>query len=348
MLQTTDYTPFVTALAVFPDQEGVDTAFSVTKGTFDIGPEGIQVAEEQLPVVRADECWDEPGTSSIRYAAELGFTKPATDIVMTGHAYAPAERRVTSIDVGLMVGSRRKIIRVFGDRCWDRTLGIAHFTDPLPFAEMPLRYERAFGGRDQVSGRDGPQPRVYAANPIGHGFRVRGGEQALTGMPLPNLEDPKHLIDSPKDRPPPAGFGYIHPHWEPRRRYAGTYDEHWKKNRAPYLPADFDPRFNQAAHPDLIADGYLKGGEEVKIVNASKSGLLHFQLPRIRLSADFMIDGALHTRTPVWDTLVLEPDRHRFIAVWRASIPCDKQVLRVREVVVRCLDADIDLGIDLG
>lgn len=111
-----------------------------------------------------------------------------------------------------------------------------------------------------MSGRDGAQAHVYAANPIGCGFRVRGSERALTGMPLPNLEDPKHLIDSPKDRPPPAGFGYIHPHWEPRWRYAGTYDEHWKKNRAPYLPTDFDPRFNQAAHPDLSADSYLQGG----------------------------------------------------------------------------------------
>jgi len=133
VLQTTDHTPFVTALAVFPDQEGVDTVFSVTKGTFDIGPEGIRIAAEQLPMVRADECWDEPGPSSIRYAAELGLAKPATDIAMIGHAYAPAKRRATSIDVGLMVGSRHKIVRVFGDRGWDQTLGIAHITDPLPF-----------------------------------------------------------------------------------------------------------------------------------------------------------------------------------------------------------------------
>jgi len=32
VLQTTDHTPFVTALAVFPDQEGEDTVFSITKG----------------------------------------------------------------------------------------------------------------------------------------------------------------------------------------------------------------------------------------------------------------------------------------------------------------------------
>ncbi len=58
-----------------------------------------------------------------------------------------------------------------------------------------------------------------------------------------------HPIGSASDKPPPAGVGYV-PAWHPRATFAGTYDEAWRKKRAPYLPADFAPRFFQAAPQD--------------------------------------------------------------------------------------------------
>ena len=35
-----------------------------------------------------------------------------------------------------------------------------------------------------------------------------------------------------------------------------------------YLPVDFNPRFFQAAPPDQVVEGYLKGGEPVEILSA--------------------------------------------------------------------------------
>ena len=59
--------------------------------------------------------------------------------------------------------------------------------------------------------------------------------------------------------PAPGGFGPIGPDWEPRQRHAGTYDERWKRERAPVLPADFDPRHNCVAPPGLWSATPLLG-----------------------------------------------------------------------------------------
>lgn len=37
--------------------------------------------------------------------------------------------------------------------------------------------------------------------------------------------------------------------WQPRLRYAGTYDQHWMDERLPFLPEDFDLRYFQSAPP---------------------------------------------------------------------------------------------------
>ena len=136
------------------------------------------------------------------------------------------------------------------------------------------------------------------------GKRKASGDQAMRS--LPNLEDPSHLISSPKDRPPPAGFGPIAPSWEPRRSLAGTYDEAWQARRAPFLPKDFQARFFNAAHPDLVCKRYLRGGEPVQIINASASPM-RFHLPACALDVAVTIDGA-SARPPMnLQTVVLEP-----------------------------------------
>ena len=49
-----------------------------------------------------------------------------------------------------------------------------------------------------------------------------------------------------------AAFGPVGRHWEPRVRYAGTYDDRWTEDRMPLLPKDFDDRFHNAAPPGLV------------------------------------------------------------------------------------------------
>ena len=141
-------------------------------------------------------------------------------------------------------------------------------------------------------------------------------------MPLPNLEDPKHLISSYTDKPPPAGFGFISPNWEPRAQYAGTYDETWQKERMPLLPLDFDRRFFNAASPGLVAPGYLRGDEPVMITNASPNGRLTFNLPgipppRVKVALRGNKEHVLQTNL---DTVIINTDENKVFLLWRSHL----------------------------
>jgi hypothetical protein len=326
MLQFKNATPFQGTIYLIPDAEGIDSLFAVVKATLTLG-ERLSLAEQQLPVTLADAYHGEPGKSSIKHPSDVSLIKPATDVLLLGSAHAPGGRAATQMDVSLAVGPLRRTVRVFGDRMWEQR-GPAHaISRPVPFETMPLVWERAFGGGDKA--RAGP--RAEPRNPVGAGYRAKDGEKSLDGLRLPNLEDPEHLIGSWKDAPPPACFAPICGHWEPRKAYAGTYDERWQQERAPFLPQDFDPRFCQLAPPGLVAP-YLPPGTAVEVRGATPSGLLRFQLPPARVEVTYVLDGAPQVRPANLDTIIIEPDDNRLVLVWRAALRCDKKALRVSEV----------------
>jgi len=336
MLQLKNNTPLEAKILLMPDPDGIDSLYTIIKATFILG-EKISPIEEQIPIVDEDQYLDEPGQSSLKLPSDLGLIKPGTDVLMLGHAYAPQGRPTAQTDVSLTIGPLiSKTIRVFGDRVWEAGLLGAKISEPQPFEAMPLIWEMAFGGFDQTNEKE-PQIHTEERNPIGLGFRVKNGNKIMDGMKLPNLEDPVKLISSWKDRPSPACFGPVCSSWEPRKSYAGTYDEDWQKHRMPYLPKDFDPQFFQLASPDLVVPGYLKGGEEVQIIGAAPSGQLRFRLPQYQFQVTYQLDNKNHVRSPNLDTVIIEPDESRLSLLWRTVLPCDKKGLRVSQVEVALL-----------
>ena len=333
MLQLQNESPLKAQLAVFPDERGIDCAYVTVKGTFTLDRRPVP-AEKQEPVLLKDEYWADPAVSSLRWAGEVHLGKPGTDVVLNGHARSPGGKKVQQLDVTLAVGGVKKTLRVYGDRVWKPGLvGMNGISAPEPFREMPLVYERAFGGAHEVGDKAGTvlyEPR----NPAGRGFVGKRSGRDLKDFALPNLEDPADLITNVKDAPAPAGFGFIAASWEPRRGYAGTYDEAWTKQRAPYLPLDFDPRFFHAAHPDLVFERFLTGGEKVEVTNATESGSLRFELPRVELSVTVRIKGRDEQPPANLETVLIEPDESRLTLVWRAAVSCDKSALKIERVTI--------------
>ena len=136
-------------------------------------------------------------------------------------AVSPVERMA----VGVQVGGQRKILPVTGDRrCSYREGAAPVFTDPEPFTEMEIRYDRAYGGRDEKSMPD--IPFMYPRNFMGVGVVLRNVKEAVEGLPLPNIEDPQDLLTPERlfieepDRwhlqPLPQGFGWRQRTWYPR------------------------------------------------------------------------------------------------------------------------------------
>ena len=68
-------------------------------------------------------------------------------------------------------------------------------TEPVPFTDMPLGWERALGGPG------------YAQNPLGRGIGRVETSDGIHRIPLPNVELPSKLLTSSSQRPGPAGFG---------------------------------------------------------------------------------------------------------------------------------------------
>jgi hypothetical protein len=329
MLQLKNPTRFAATLFSSPDPEGVETLFAIVKGTFTLGPR-VEEAEKQTPIVMADRFHGDPLKTSIAEPGDISLAKPGTDVLLFGHAYGPGGRPTRQSEISLRLASIEKHIAVFGDRRWSGTV-LTRIGAPEPFERMPLVWERAFGGTETLSG-DPPRSDGDERNPVGAGFRSRTSGRKLEGIALPNLEDPGRLISSPGDRPAPVGFGAVAPHWKPRPKYAGTYDEAWQRNRAPYLPKDFDPRFLQIAPADQQVPGYLKGGEPVEVAGATPSGVLRFNLPSRRVEVLFRLDSGVERRSANLDMVILRPDESRLVLVWRAALACDKRLLKVREV----------------
>ncbi len=328
MLQFKNSTPFNGTILLMPDPDGIDSLYTVVKATFSMG-ESVELADQQVPVSNRQEHHGEPDASSIRVPSDISLMKPGTDVLLIGHAYAPGGRSTTEMDVSVSVGPVHKRVRVFGDRVWRLGAGLV-MSRPAAFDTMPLVWERAYGGVIA----SGDERQEEARNPVGCGLAASmwAGGEIKDELWLPNLEDPSDLISVWNQRPVPACFAPIAAHWEPRRSYAGTYDERWQQEQAPYLPDDFDPRFFQLAPPGLVAPGHFKGGESVEVAGASSYGVLRFRLPVVDLAVTYVLDSEVIPRPAVLDTVVIEPDLDRLQLVWRAVLPCDKKALRVSEV----------------
>jgi len=332
MLQLKNHSPFKAAISLFPDENGIDALYVVVKATFSL-EQGLELAEEQIPPVLEDEYWGEPVESSLKYASEMHLSKPATDIIVNGHAYAPNGQPVTELDCGIKVGTYSKQVKVFGDRFWNGT----QITSPKPFVKIPLVYENAFGGAyiDFIDdGQGGYQQKnmLHTINPVGRGYRGSRGTQEVNAEKLANLEDPRQLIKLPGDKPNPAGFGFLSPTWKPRIDYAGTYDEAWQKKRAPYLPKDFNNKFFNMAPRGLVCNGYLQGNESVILINLSTEPCIQFQLPQCNVRTEIKLAGAREKPSFNLETLFFEPDEKRFTMTWRAKLNCDKKALQISEV----------------
>lgn len=336
---TENETPFSVEALALTDMEARPVLVLVVKATYEIDRRGLRLAEEQCPVNVTGEHWGKPEESSYKYEPECAFTKVSTDVALIGHACA-SERGTTELLVALQVGGLKKGVRALGDRTWVKSLGSVTMTKPRPFERIPLKYERAFGGWD----RSNPEPRKHGfepRNPVGVGFRAsaKNFEEMLR---LPNLEDPLHPLQRFGDVVPPAGFGFISPHWQPRAALAGTYDEAWQKQRAPLLPRDFQQSFFNAASPGLVAPGYLNGDEEVFIVNASPRGRLAFRLPG-QPSPEVIatrVDAEDARPAMNLDTVILDTDAHRVLLLWRGHIALAEGPHDVREIAIRAQGID--------
>ena len=325
MWQVEQGTPFAASGNWIRDRDGAEVWLVAVRCAFLIRPDGTTaVADKQDPPVLAPAYLGDPVGSSLLYDSDFYLTKPTTDILLHGHAYAPRGEPTTRVDVTMRVGAVSKSLRVTGDRMYQKGVFGVTAGSPQPFTRMPITYERAYGGREPDPPKKPDRPQFEVRNPIGTGFVPVPGKLA------PNVEYPGLNLGNK-----PAGFGPIPPHWTPRVKYAGTYDEAWQKERMPLYPKDLDDRFFLCSPEDQRPKTFLRGGEPVELLNLTPSGRLAFMLPRIafRFETVFRRKPSV-THRGVLHSVILEPDVLRVVMVWQTALPAHADVLRLTETRV--------------
>lgn len=316
--------------------DGRELLVVVIKATYRLpsrsGDEPV-LSPEPAPLVTADEFTGEPGLSSTTYEADFAPIKPRCDVLLNGSAYAPGGRPVERLRAALCVGAMSKELDVVGYRRWVRSLGVTSATPIVPFTRVPVSYDVAFGGRD-VSSDNPSKHEWYALNHVGIGFHVNHSAEAIDKKPLPHTEEPGNPIKKPNGKYRPMAFGAVGRAWSPRAEWAGTYDQRWLDEVFPFLPANFNEAYYQAAPADQQT-AYLQGNEWVELTHLTPEGHLRFRLPPLDMPVTFYPkSGPKESMQAAADTLLLEPDLGRFTITWRASRPLRRNAFEVRETVV--------------
>lgn len=323
---------------------------AIVKRTYRIVPNGKaerQAADHPLRLI--DVYYDEgdPETSTVQHEAELAPYKDATDVVVIGKAYAPAGFPTRRMMIGIQVGTTQKFLVVTGNRqCHFRERALPVFSEPEPFLEMEVRYERAYGGRDEKSIPD--IPFVYPRNAMGTGVVLRNVKEAVDGLPLPNIEDAQDLltperllIEAPERwhlQPLPQGFGWRQRSWYPRSALIGSYPAFLDpgtvttEERLGLVPNDhvalakqsrlkpMIARFNNGASLGMTFPD-LEGNEVIMLGGLSPDGLVQFALPADPPTIVIDIGLGEQQPPPKLHTVSIRPDDLEVDLIWRAAIP---------------------------
>lgn len=319
-------TPFATHLHPHRDANDRPCVSLIVKASFNLHTARLAAAEDQAPILEApvmrvlgdldlDEAQrralgDRVGQRIVWIDHDITPPKPVYDIVLAAYATAPAGHAAPSIDAGLQIDKHFYTLRAFAPRLWTPgSLGWSNTPLSPVVRRVPI----------SVAVSDSPWGCAHDA-------------KASTPQARPWIE----AIDEPSqiDRYPRTAVSWgPWPESSPHRlAHAGTYNEAWQKQRSPLLPKDFSPRFYNVAHPQLQWPAPPVHDAALNLVNLSTQSVIKSRIPHM----DFAVQPlqrngqqppAVALRA---DTLIIEPEHHRFSQVWRASIPLNEGDLRVR------------------
>jgi len=174
--------------------------------------------------------------------------KLAPDLIVlaTARRSTPAQEA----EVALLVGEREvHRLRLTGPRIATRVGERWELSPAEPWEQMPLSWDRAYGGTEQHT----PEPDLqdvpelfrlpYPRNDLGIGFVTGAAPAPPDTMPMPCVELPDDRLTATRllcptpgawhRQPRPGGWGWVEPHWFPR-------SVHWPMG-APWADPDAGP-----------------------------------------------------------------------------------------------------------
>ena len=296
------------------------------KATFNILENGQVRLEREKPFPLFQK--DEETELGLLPTDSLLRLDPAFEVILLGQAYAPEGRQTRNMKVSLSVGEVLRELEITGDRQWQGENDNARVSTAGHFKSMPLTWDRAFGGTQQVLiDREAPLDLSWPLNSAGKGFdhitqaRETGvAFQCPEDYPqfepvrsLPNIETAEERVTHWADTPLPVC-------WATVPQSSGLLLERFKRScerRGEKHVLFGAPEMNHRAHPDWVIESPPPAAP-VRMEGVSKRGFIGFRIPEIRVVAELK-DGSriqkieLHPRS-----LVLLPEQMQFYLTFRA------------------------------
>jgi hypothetical protein len=296
---------------------GERLASVIIKATYDLRVDGgAQLATDQMPLVTKYL-----PTSYGTFHGEIFFRKLGVDICVLGTL--ERDRLVTRASAFLHVGELSFGLNVTGDRTWVRgPRGELVPSDPVPFREMPIGYDRAMGGHQRFE--DGSEV-LFADNPSGRGYYEH--EAQAEHRPLPNIEQVgMPPLQSFQDQTPVAGWGPYPSFWGLRARKSVPIDK--ATNRV----QNVSPSLFNHAHPVLVFDT-LPAGRQIRVAGL-KAHDLKVRVPQPPASVKARVGREMAAVPAPIDGIFLWCDDSKLVLTQRARFAYDVQSEEHREVQV--------------
>ena len=328
MHKLSNESPWQASMATGHSHKREQLAMVVIKAGYAIDIEtGALTPLKKKPVIEAaDQHEGAPLKSALKAAGESSPPKVGGEFYILGATLTPPDRDTTAAEASVTLtydNGRQfnKTIRAIGKRQWQGTWMLPSAGKPEPLTSISLGYENAYGGNDEEVGPKEKQP-TYLANYAGKGYLADA--KRCSGVELPQLESAPY-INSPSDRPQPAGFGPIPVFWEPRRGEQGAPDlEAAKRGACPYGP-DAQATMHNSAPLDQRYPNPWQGGEVLTLTNIL-AGMQYgktcrITLPRITPQLIVADKGGTKPLTCVCDTFWIDAKKNHLYLIYRAAYP---------------------------
>lgn len=240
---------------------GEDLFSVVVKETYHLKRGSMVPAEEPEPIAeerRTRSTHNGPIHVTVR-VPDLIPNKRAPDLVVLGTA-----RRSPAVPEAMLTLQAGQLashdIRITGPRVAKHRGDRYNFSMPDPWEEMPLTWDRAYGGVDlgqnlrencteeEVFQAMTWHPGAYPRNDLGEGYITASSSWEHESVELPCLEwpddllTPERLVCPAPDhwhlQPRPAGFGWMEGEWFPRSVFLGVVTGPWPDRSAGSVPEE--------------------------------------------------------------------------------------------------------------
>ena len=260
----------------------------------------LGLAERALAPIRRDRVPTPDGDLD----PEIVFPRTATDLLILGEA-RPDEPSARA-EVRIVAGPYRHVLRISGDRAWERGLAGLRPSPARPFASMPLAWDRAFGGAAPAEHGAIPWP----ANPRGRGYYLR--ERDAVDQPLANVEWAGEEVERWDDRPEPAIVGPYPSSWWSRLALAWELDVAGRRVAARPEGGLFDQ-----AHPRLSGRA-IAPGDPLRIDGVGAP--IAAAIPACPVEAEFVLGERRCPRALALEEVLVDARSRRVELAWRKVV----------------------------